>query len=85
MSELGAEIKKAIQEREKKGEKYFWSGVAEEIGEIEWPAFGNVLGTTGVVMGVIAGSSVVLLTVNAVLTELSDKVFAGRGVQDFFS
>jgi hypothetical protein len=42
------------------------------------------LGTTGVVLGVIAGSSVVLLTVNAVLAELSDQVFAGRGVQDFF-
>lgn len=39
---------------------------------------------TGVVLGVIAGSSVVLLTVNAVLAELSDRVFAGKGVQDFF-
>lgn len=60
------------------------SGVAEEVQEIEWPAFGKVLGTTGVVLGVIAGSSVVLLTVNAVLAEISDKIFAGRGVQDFF-
>ncbi|CAI0466149.1 unnamed protein product [Linum tenue] len=62
-----------------------FSGVAEEIREIEWPSFGKVLGTTGVVLGVIAGSSVVLLTVNALLAELSDKAFAGRGVQDFFS
>lgn len=66
------------------GKDDFWSGVAEEIREIEWPAFGKVVGTTGVVLGVIAGSSVVLLTVNAVLAELSDRVFAGRGVQDFF-
>ncbi|XP_075092047.1 uncharacterized protein LOC107764674 [Nicotiana tabacum] len=29
-------------------------------------------------------SSSVLLTVNAVLSELSDRVFAGKGVQDFF-
>ncbi|KAL7177899.1 hypothetical protein ACSBR2_031122 [Camellia fascicularis] len=58
--------------------------VAEEIREIEWPAFGKVVGTTGVVLGVIAGSSVVLLTVNAVLAELSDRVFAGKGLQDFF-
>lgn len=69
---------------EQKGGESFWSGVAEEVKEIEWPAFNKVLGTTGVVIGVIAGSSVVLLTVNAVLAELSDRVFAGRGVQDFF-
>lgn len=88
--ELGSEIKEAMrkrkeeQEQEQEGEGGLWSGVAEEIGEIEWPPFGKVLGTTGVVLGVIAGSSVVLLTVNAVLAELSDRVFAGRGVQDFF-
>lgn len=87
-SELGSEIKKAMQQRKENEEKGgggdLWSGVAEEIGEIEWPPFGKVLGTTGVVLGVIAGSSVVLLTVNAVLAELSDRVFAGKGVQDFF-
>ncbi|XWS08968.1 hypothetical protein CRYUN_Cryun40dG0045500 [Craigia yunnanensis] len=83
LSEIGAEIKKAMKERE--GNNNLAGGVAEEIREIEWPAFGKVLGTTGVVLGVIAGSSVVLLTVNAVLAELSDRVFAGKGVQDFFS
>ena len=83
--EVGSEIKEAMRKRkEQQGEGGLWSGVAEEIGEIEWPPFGKVLGTTGVVLGVIAGSSVVLLTVNAVLAELSDRVFAGRGVQDFF-
>ncbi|XP_078433950.1 secE/sec61-gamma protein transport protein [Wolffia australiana] len=61
-----------------------WSGVGEEVREIEWPAFGKVLGTTGVVLAVIGSSSVALLTVNGVLAELSDRVFAGRGVQDFF-
>ncbi|VFQ76464.1 unnamed protein product [Cuscuta campestris] len=60
------------------------SGVVEEIREIDWPAFNKVLGTTGVVLGVIAGSSVILLTLNAILAELSDRVFAGMGVQDFF-
>ncbi|XP_061988794.1 preprotein translocase subunit SECE1 [Rosa rugosa] len=88
LSELGAEIKKAMSERKEKekegGGGDLLGGVAEEIREIEWPVFGKVLGTTGVVLGVIAGSSVVLLTVNAVLAELSDRVFAGRGVQDFF-
>ncbi|KAH7573782.1 hypothetical protein ACOSP7_007649 [Xanthoceras sorbifolium] len=87
LSELGSEIKKVLKERKEEEEKKegdLLSGVAEEIREIEWPAFGKVLGTTGVVLGVIAGSSVVLLTVNFVLAELSDRVFAGRGIQDFF-
>ncbi|KAD6119893.1 hypothetical protein R6Q59_025928 [Mikania micrantha] len=83
-SELGTEIKNAMMDREVKEEEGLWSGVAAEIGRIEWPAFNKVVGTTGVVLGVIAGSSVVLLTVNAVLAELSDRVFAGRGIQDFF-
>ncbi|KAL2463913.1 Preprotein translocase subunit SECE1 [Forsythia ovata] len=83
ISELGMEIKKAMKEREQK-EPDFLSGVAEEIREIEWPGFNKVLGTTGIVLGVMAGSSVVLLTVNAVLAELSDRVFAGKGIQDFF-
>ncbi|KAL6970425.1 hypothetical protein U1Q18_030125 [Sarracenia purpurea var. burkii] len=87
-SELGSEIKKAMKERSESTDAAvgdFWSGVAEEIKEIEWPALPKVLATTGVVLGVIAGSSVVLLTVNAVLAELSDRIFAGKGVQDFFS
>ncbi|KAF8100659.1 hypothetical protein N665_0219s0033 [Sinapis alba] len=87
---LGAEIKAAMEQRkaaeeEEKGKNEFMSGVAEEVREIEWPAFQKVVGTTGVVLGVIAGSSVVLLTVNFLLAELSDRVFIGKGVQDFFS
>ncbi|KAA0049363.1 preprotein translocase subunit SECE1 [Cucumis melo var. makuwa] len=82
---LGAEIQEALKQRKVEKEGDLIGGVAEEIKEIEWPAFRKVLGTTGVVIGVIAGSSVVLLTVNALLAELSDRVFAGKGVQDFFS
>ncbi|KAJ1384351.1 SecE superfamily [Sesbania bispinosa] len=84
-SELASELKKAMEERKEKEGDNFWKGVGEEISEIEWPAFGKVLGTTGVVLGVIFGSSVVLLTVNAIFAELSDRVFAGKGVQDFFT
>ncbi|KAI3909803.1 hypothetical protein MKW98_014220 [Papaver atlanticum] len=85
--QLGAEIREAMKvkkEEEEKENVNYWDGVIEEIKEIEWPVFSKVLGTTGVVIGVIAGSSVVLLTVNALLAEFSDQVFAGRGVQDFF-
>ncbi|KAL2469882.1 Preprotein translocase subunit SECE1 [Abeliophyllum distichum] len=82
ISELGMEIKKAMKEREQK-EPDFWSGVAEEIREIEWPGFNKVLGTTGIVLGVMAGSSVVLLTVNAVLAELSDRAFCWKGRTGF--
>ncbi|XP_062108332.1 preprotein translocase subunit SECE1 [Humulus lupulus] len=86
LTELGSEIKKAMEERKAaEKEEGLLDGVAEEIKKIEWPAFGKVLGTTGVVLGVIAGSSVVLLTLNFVLAELSDQLFAGKGVQDFFS
>ncbi|CAH9078609.1 unnamed protein product [Cuscuta europaea] len=81
VSRLASKIREYIETKEPD----FWSGVVEEIREIEWPAFNKVMGTTGVVLGVIAGSSIVLLTVNAILAELSDRVFAGMGVQDFFS
>ncbi|KAG9449354.1 hypothetical protein H6P81_009319 [Aristolochia fimbriata] len=77
-------IKEALKERREKEKENLLSGVLEEVQEIEWPVFGKVLGTTGVVLAVITGSSLVLLTLNAVLAELSDRVFAGRGVQDFF-
>ncbi|CAN1130769.1 Preprotein translocase subunit SECE1, partial [Linum perenne] len=55
INDLGAEIRKAMMEK-KKEEK---AGLMREVREIEWPFFGRVLGTTGVVLGVIAGSSVV--------------------------
>ncbi|GLJ12917.1 hypothetical protein SUGI_0200410 [Cryptomeria japonica] len=63
----------------------FWGGVLEETGQIEWPPFQRVLGTTALVLAVIVGSSAVLLTVNAVLAELSDKIFSGAGIQGIFS
>lgn len=84
LSEVGAEIKKVLEKRKEEKEGDLLSGVAEEVREIEWPAFAKVLRTTGVVLGVIAGSSIVLLTVNAIFAELSDRVFASKGVQDFF-
>ncbi|CAL5028314.1 unnamed protein product [Urochloa decumbens] len=86
---VAAELKEVLRARKAaeaaEGGGGWWAGVAQEMSEIEWPAPGKVLGTTGVVLGVIAGSTVALLSVNALLAELSDRVFAGRGLQDFFS
>lgn len=53
----------------------FWRGVLEETRLIEWPSLQKVLGTTGVVTSIIVGASLVLLTVNALLAQLSDAVF----------
>ncbi|KAG1331261.1 preprotein translocase subunit SECE1 [Cocos nucifera] len=78
------EIKEMMEAKKKSSAPDLWGGVVEEVREIEWPAFGKILSTTGVVLAVIAGSSIALLTVNAILAEISDRVFAGRGVQDFF-
>ncbi|WOL19796.1 hypothetical protein Cni_G28598 [Canna indica] len=85
-SSVAEELKQMMEARRKESSSSseLLSGVAEEVREIEWPSFGKVLGTTGVVLAVIAGSSVALLTVNAILAEISDKVFAGKGIQDFF-
>ncbi|KAF8780628.1 hypothetical protein HU200_001229 [Digitaria exilis] len=86
---VAAELKEVLRARKEaeatEGGGGWWAGVAQEMSEIEWPAPGKVVGTTGVVLGVIAGSTVALLSVNALLAELSDRVFAGRGLQDFFS
>jgi preprotein translocase SecE subunit len=70
------------EEEEKVEKDEFWRGVLEETARIEWPPFQKVLGTTGVVLAVMVGSSAVLLTVNAILAEISDKIFNGIGVQD---
>eukprot|EP01018_Ginkgo_biloba_P026751 Gb_09857 [translate_table: standard] len=85
------EIGKALSEMRKEkvggessGGAEFWRGVLEETAQIEWPSFQKVLGTTGVVLAVMIGSSAVLLTVNAIFAEISDKVFDGIGVQDVF-
>ncbi|KAF0890546.1 hypothetical protein E2562_003761 [Oryza meyeriana var. granulata] len=85
---VAAELKEVLRARKEAeaaaGGGGWWAGVAQEMLEIEWPAPGKVVGTTGVVLGVIAGSTAALLSVNALLAELSDRVFAGRGLQDFF-
>ncbi|KAH7414696.1 hypothetical protein KP509_14G006400 [Ceratopteris richardii] len=78
---IGKALSQIRQERMLSGEdspsntQGFWGGVLEEIQLIEWPSLQKVLGTTGVVTSIIIGSSLVLLTVNALLAKLSDAVF----------
>ena len=52
-----------------------FAGAAEEVGLIEWPTVGGALSTTALVMAGIFGSASVLLGVNGVLSELSQKLF----------
>ena len=84
---IGAELAKIRQERgstELVSKSGFWAGVLEETRMIEWPAFSNVLGTTGVVVGIIVGSSIILLTLNALLASLSDQLLANPVFAEFW-
>ena len=80
LSELRKE-KAAREGRENSGKtEEFLQGVVEETRLIEWPSLQRVLSTTGVVVSIIFGSSLVLLTVNALLAELSDVFFKNTAV-----
>ena len=75
----------SMQESKKKTfMKDFWGGILEETRQIEWPLFQRVLRTTGLILAIIVSSSTVLLTVNAILAELSDKIFSDAGIQGIF-
>ena len=50
-------------------------GALEEVGQVEWPTVGGALSTTAVVIGIVVGSTFVLLSVNSVLSALSQKLF----------
>lgn len=87
--EIGQELSRLRQQRQTDGaglpdKQDFWPGVWKETQLIEWPGFSTVLGTTTVVVGIILGSSVVLLTLNAVLAQLSDVVFENPLVKEFW-
>ena len=45
------------------------------MGQIEWPTVGSALQTTGIVIGIVTGSAVVLLGVNSVLAAASQSIF----------
>ncbi|KAK9933312.1 hypothetical protein M0R45_020513 [Rubus argutus] len=70
LRELGMEIKMAVEEKEG-----LFSGLCLAR---SWGLPESCLGL------LLARSNAVLLTVNAVLAELSDQVFAGKGIHDFF-
>ena len=50
-------------------------GAFEEIGQIEWPTPVGALTTTGIVIAIVTASALVLLTVNSVLSSVSQAVF----------
>ena len=50
-------------------------GAFEEVGQIEWPTPGGAIQTTGIVIAIVTASSLVLLSVNSVLSNLSQAVF----------
>lgn len=89
-SESSAEATAAVEEksigdqiRELKGKgggdpdasDNMFTGAFEEVGQIEWPTIGSAFTTTGIVIGIVAGSTFVLLSVNSVLAALSQQVF----------
>lgn len=86
-SEVASELNQTLggrKERERQGGNLL-IGVKQEVREQQWSDLVKMAGTTGVVLAVIAGSTAALLSVNAILAELSDKMFDGRiKIQDFF-
>lgn len=73
------------KEREQQQGDNLSTRVGQEVRGIEWLNLGKVVGTTGIVLAVIAGSTAALLSVNGILAELSDRLFDGRiKIQDFF-
>ena len=72
--DIGAAIRAAKEAKADEGANVF-AGAAEEVGLIEWPTVGGALSTTTLVMAGIFGSASVLLGVNGVLSELSQKLF----------
>jgi len=72
--DIGAAIRAAKEAKADEGANVF-AGAAEEVGLIEWPTAGGALSTTALVMGGIFGAAGVLLAVNGLLSELSQKLF----------
>jgi len=72
--DIGAAIRAAKEAKADEGANIF-AGAAEEVGLIEWPSVGGALSTTALVMVGIFGSAGVLLGVNKVLSELSQRFF----------
>ena len=51
------------------------SGALEEAGLITWPSVKGVISTTAAVFGIVVVSTLLLLSVNALLATLSEKLF----------
>ena len=51
------------------------SGAIEEAGLITWPTVKGVVSTTAAVFGIVVVSTLLLLSINALLATLSEKLF----------
>lgn len=51
-------------------------GVLEEVGLIQWPTITGALLNTALVIGIVFGTSLVLLAVNTGLAELSREIYS---------
>eukprot|EP00890_Picochlorum_soloecismus_P004845 jgi/Picsp_1/5361/NSC_02722-R1_protein len=57
-------------------EESFVQGVLEEVGLIQWPTIAGALLNTVLVIGIVLGTSLVLLAVNTGLAELSRDIYS---------
>lgn len=87
-TDVASDLKHMMRERKEREQQQgdnWLIGVKQEVKGIEWLNLGKVVGTTGIVLAVIAGSTAALLSVNGILAELSDRLFDGKiKIQDFF-
>jgi len=64
-----------VEKQSAPSEESFVEGVVAEAKNIEWPALGQVLGSTTLVLALVGGAAFGLLGLNSVLSDLSTKLF----------
>jgi preprotein translocase subunit SecE len=74
-----ARLKASLRDARGGGAKEsLWEGVAEEVRLIKWPAPQAALLNTLLVVALVAGTSALLLGINALLSEASSVVYAAK-------
>eukprot|EP01024_Parvocaulis_polyphysoides_P064964 TRINITY_DN7565_c0_g1_i10.p2 TRINITY_DN7565_c0_g1~~TRINITY_DN7565_c0_g1_i10.p2 ORF type:complete len:155 (-),score=20.01 TRINITY_DN7565_c0_g1_i10:350-814(-) len=67
---------KQLKEQRKERSKNILQGALDETRLIEWPGPGSAITNTFLVIGIVAGTSVMLFTINTLLVEISN-IFYG--------